>query len=121
MNQRNTPKPPPVHTYTRGKNGPKDTESRIVDTRTSSVDLEKYDERLENIVPEASKDARGEKQKLKKQNTRDYQSQREKERVAMEKLRKQGVEKAKKQPLQITVPDEITVGELASRLKMTAG
>ena len=39
----------------------------------------------------------------------------------MEKLRKQGVEKAKKQPLQITVPDEITVGELASRLKMTAG
>ena len=39
----------------------------------------------------------------------------------MEKMRKQGVERAKKQPLQITVPDEITVGELASRLKMTAG
>lgn len=118
---RSGPKPPPVHTYTRGKNGPKDTESRLVDTRTSTVDLEKYDERLENFVPESSKDVRGEKQKLKKQNTRDYQSQREKERMAMEKLRKQGIEKAKKQPLQITVPDEISVGELASRLKMTAG
>lgn len=111
----------PVHTYTRGKNTPKPGESRIVDTRTATVDLEKYDERLENFVPESDKDARGEKQKLKKQNNRDYQSQREKERVAMERMRKQGVEKAKKQPLQITVPDEITVGEFASRLKMTAG
>ena len=120
--QRNSPKPAPVHTYTRGKNVTKPTgESRVVDTRTTTVDLEKYDERIENIVPDANKDTRGEKQKLKKQNTRDYQSQREKERVAMEKMRKQGVEKAKKQPLQITVPDEITVGELASRLKITAG
>ncbi|MBQ8510209.1 MAG: translation initiation factor IF-2 [Clostridia bacterium] len=122
-NQRsNSPKPAPVHTYTRGKNAPKNPgESRIVDTRTTTVDLEKYDERLENFVPESSKDMRGDKQKLKKQNTRDYQSQREKERMAMEKMRKQGIEKAKKQPLQITVPDEITVGELASRLKITAG
>ncbi len=120
--QRNSPKPAPVHTYTRGKNVTKPTgESRVVDTRTTTVDLDKYDERIENIVPDANKDTRGEKQKLKKQNTRDYQSQREKERVAMEKMRKQGVEKAKKQPLQITVPDEITVGELASRLKITAG
>lgn len=111
----------PVHTYTRGKNTPKPGESRIVDTRTATVDLEKYDERLENFVPESDKDARGEKQKFKKQNNRDYQSQREKEHVAMERMRKQGVEKAKKQPLQITVPDEITVGEFASRLKMTAG
>ena len=111
----------PVHTYTRGKNAPKPGESRVVDTRTSTVDLEKYDERLENFVPESEKDTRGEKQKLKKQNNRDYQSQREKERVAMEKMRKQGVERAKKQPLQITVPEEISVGELASRLKMTAG
>ncbi len=111
----------PVHTYTRGKNAPKPGESRVVDTRTATVDLEKYDERLESFVPESDKDSRGEKQKLKKQNNRDYQSQREKERVAMEKLRKQGVERAKKQPLQITVPDEITVGEFASRLKMTAG
>ncbi len=118
----NGPKPAPVHTYTRGQNGPKNPgESRIVDTRTTTVDLARYDERLENFVLESSKDTRGEKQKLKKQNTRDYHSQREKERMAMEKLRKQGVERAKKQPLQITVPDEISVGELASRLKITAG
>ena len=111
----------PVHTYTRGQNAGKNTgESRIVDMRTSTVDLDKYDERLEHLASEMGKNERGEKQKLKKQNTRDFHSQREKERLAMEKLRKQGVERAKKQPLQITVPDEITVGELASRLKITA-
>ena len=38
----------------------------------------------------------------------------------MDKLRKEQLEKAKKQPLKITIPDEISVGELASRLKVTA-
>ena len=115
------PKREPVHTYTRGQNAGKNTgESRIVDMRTTTVDLDKYDERLENLASETGKNERGEKQKLKKQNTKDFHSQREKERLAMEKLRKQGIEKAKKQPLQITVPDEISVGELASRLKITA-
>lgn len=38
----------------------------------------------------------------------------------MEKLKKANLEKAKKQPLKITIPDEITVGELAQRLKVTA-
>ncbi len=111
----------PVHTYTRGQNVARNTgESRIVDMRTSSVDLDKYDERLEHLASQTGNNERGEKQKLKKQNTRDFHGQREKERMAMEKLRKQGIERAKAQPLQITVPDEITVGELASRLKKTA-
>jgi len=115
------PKREPVHTYTRGQNAAKNTgESRIVDMRTTTVDLDKYDERLENLATETGKNERGEKQKLKKQNTKDFHGQREKERLAMEKMRKQGIEKAKKQPLQITVPDEISVGELASRLKITA-
>ncbi len=113
----------PVHTYTRGQSGAKNTgESRIVDMRTSSVDLDKYDERLENLAADTGNNDRAQKQKLKKQNTKgDFRSQREKERLAMEKMRKQGIERAKKQPLQITVPDEISVGELASRLKITAG
>ncbi len=124
VNERRVPtsKREPVHTYTRGQNAAKNTgESRIVDMRTSSVDLDKYDEHLENLAADTGVDGRAQKQKLKKQNTRDVRSQREKERMAMEKMRKQGIERAKKQPLQITVPDEISVGELASRLKITAG
>ena len=37
----------------------------------------------------------------------------------MEKLRRQNAEKAKKAPLKVSIPDEITVGELAQRLKIT--
>lgn len=97
--------------------------TRIVDTRTSSVDLSKYDERLENFSPEVD-DAHSTKQKVKKQNQRPENrgtgKKNDKERFAMEKLKKANLEKAKKQPLKITIPDEITVGELAQRLKVTA-
>ena len=41
--------------------------------------------------------------------------------MAREKLKRANLEKAKKTPLSITVPEEISVGELASRLKVTAG
>ena len=97
--------------------------TRVVDTRSVSVNLSKYDERLEKFAPESGRDqlAAG-KQKLKKQNTRDVRSakNRNKESAAMEKLRRKAAMEAKKQPLKITVPDEISVGELASRLKVTA-
>ena len=91
--------------------------------RSSSVDLSKYDERLDNFVPYSqASDKQSNKQKLKKQNTKDMRGakNRDKEALAMEKMKKANLEKAKKMPLRITVPDEISVGELASRLKVTA-
>ncbi|MBR4295392.1 MAG: translation initiation factor IF-2 [Clostridia bacterium] len=90
--------------------------TRVVDTRTISVDLSKYDERLENFVPDAQKDMRGDRQKLKKQNNRDpYRKNKE------EFIKKKPQAPVKKKPLEITIPDEISVGELASRLKVVAG
>ncbi|MBE6569511.1 MAG: translation initiation factor IF-2 [Ruminococcaceae bacterium] len=98
--------------------------TRVVDTRTTNVDLSKYDERLENFGSGIENEQQSNKQKLKKQNQRGDNRgtgrKSDKERIAMEKLHKANLEKAKKQPLKITVPDEITVGELASRLKVTA-
>lgn len=93
---------------------------RIVDTRTSEVDLSKYDEKLYNFAPDTGN---GGRQKVKKQDTRGaFSKSREKERMAMDKLlRQQRIEKLKSLQLEITVPDEITVGELASRMKKTAG
>ena len=94
--------------------------TRVVDTRMSSVDLSKYDEKLDSF---GSYDNFGTgKQKLKKQNNKDsYQgSKKEKERMAMEKMKRAAFEKAKNTQLSITVPDEITVGELASRLKVSS-
>ncbi len=95
--------------------------TRVVDTRTSSVDLSKYDEKLDKYSSRVS-DMHQERQKLKKQDNRNAGSKqnREKERLAQEKLRKQQFERAKKKQLEITIPDEITVGELAQRLKKTS-
>ena len=97
---------------------------RVVDTRGSSnVDLSKYDERLDRFVDERSRNAQGEgKQKLRKQDNRgQFGRKSEKERLAMEKLKKIEAEKMrKKQNLTITVGDSITVGELATRLKQTS-
>ncbi len=96
---------------------------RVVDTRTTAVDLSKYDERLESFHTNIDGD-QSNKQKLKKQNQRDDRKgtgkKSDKERLAMEKLRKANLEKAKKQPLKVIIPDEITVSELAQRLKVTA-
>jgi len=97
---------------------------RVVDTRgSSSVDLSKYDERLDRYVDERSKNQRApEKQKIRKQDNRgQFGKKSEKERLAMEKLKKIEAEKMrKKQNLTITVGDSITVGELATRLKQTS-
>ena len=94
---------------------------RVVDTRTSSVNLSKYDEKLDKFVSDRSVDNHSTKTKLKKQNNRDrYGKKSEKERRAIERMNRENIEKAKKKPLQVLIPDEITVSELAQRLKVTA-
>ena len=98
-------------------------ETKVVDTRTSYVDLSKYDEKFDTYEATHGNFGGGAgKQKLKKQNNRDsFNSKKEKERQAMEKMKRAAFEKAKNTQLSITVPDEITVGELASRLKVNSG
>ncbi len=97
----------------KGEKGVRSTTTRIVDMRTSSYDASKYDEKLDNYVPDSHKDARGGNQKFNKKgqqnNKFDKNAQKKQQQVV------------KKQPISITVPDEISVGELASRLKVTAG
>ena len=92
--------------------------TRVVDTRSSNVDLSKYDERLENFVPDSSRrGAVPDRQKLKKQPNRQFPSKKDQDKAG--KLKKEATP-PKKQKLVISVPDEITVGELAQRLKVTA-
>ena len=91
---------------------------RVDDTRTSEVDLSKYDEKLDVLAGSYGSDNSSNRQKLKKQDTRNqYGKAKDKER---ERIKKMELEKARKKQLEITVPDEITVQELASRLKVTA-
>ncbi len=95
--------------------------TRVVDTRASTVDFSKYDDKLDNFAPDAISDRHSTKEKFKNRNINQKSSKdRNKEKAAMEKIKKEQREKAKKQPLKISVPDEISVGELASRLKVSA-
>ena len=99
-------------------------ETRHVDTRSSNVDLEKYNERYEQIAPANKMRDMGSsqnKQKIK-QKSQQYRKQgmrSSKRETEAERLKRIAAERAKKQ-LVIKVPDEITVGELAAMLKMTA-
>ncbi|MBQ8380313.1 MAG: translation initiation factor IF-2 [Clostridia bacterium] len=100
------------------------TKTRVVDTRISDVNLSKYDERYNDQYYRIANgtDTKASKQKLKKQDNKgqNQKSARDKERAAAEKIKRLEAEKARKKQLEITVPDEITVGELATRLKKTS-
>ena len=98
--------------------------TRVVDTRTSDVDLSKYDDRYNDHYYSILNggDSKAQKQKLKKQDNRgqNQKSAKDKERAAQEKIKRMEAERARNKQLEITVPDEITVSELASRMKKTA-
>ena len=97
-------------------------EKKHIDTRSSNVDLEKYNERYEQIAPaNKMRDMGASKQKIK-QKSQQYRKQgmrSSKRETEAERLKRIAAERAKKQ-ITIKVPEEITVGELASMLKMTA-
>ncbi len=103
-------------------NAPK---TRVVDMRTSDVNLSKYDDRYNDQYYAIlnGTDNKSSKQKLKKQDNKgqNQKSAKDKERAAQEKIKRMEAERARNKQLEITVPDEITVVELASRLKKTAG
>ena len=98
--------------------------TRVVDTRTSDVNLSKYDDRYNDHYYSIMNggDSKAQKQKLKKQDNRgqNQKSAKDKERAAQEKIKRMEAERARNKQLEITVPDEITVTELASRMKKTA-
>ncbi|MBS7360596.1 MAG: translation initiation factor IF-2 [Oscillospiraceae bacterium] len=98
-------------------------EVRTIDTRVEDIQLDKYNERYENIAPVHSiNDNVQTKQKLK-QKSQQYRKQQgmrsKKKETEAERLSRIEAERAKK-TLVITVPEEITVGDLAAMLKRTA-
>ena len=99
--------------------------TKVVDTRANNVDLSKYDTQLERYESDdKSSQNSTQRQKFnKKQNN--TQVQNNDGRVKHNQPQKNNNKKQEKQvpvkqQVSITVPDEITVGELASRLKVTA-
>ena len=98
------------------------TEVRVVDTRgTSNVDLGKYDEKL--LSYDAGDNAQTGKQKIKKKNKFQTPDQKGGKNGKMQGKQQPQKPQSKPKPVQLTisVPDEITVSELASRMKQTVG
>ncbi|MCQ2477599.1 MAG: translation initiation factor IF-2 [Clostridia bacterium] len=94
---------------------------RHFDTRTSNVNIDKYNEKYESIAPaNTMRDNFSNKQKIK-QKSQDYRRPKgAKRETEADKLRRMQLERIKKTPITVTVADEITVGELAAALKKTA-
>ena len=96
-------------------------EVRRVDTRAGHVELDKYNEKYTQLAPDrAVRDNTVHKQKLKQRSQEYRRPQRAKRETEADKLRRLQLERIKKTPIKVTIGDEITVGELASRMKKTA-
>ena len=93
--------------------------TRVVDMRAGTVDLSKYDERLDTFVPDSIGDVRGGNQKLKKQNAAGGRMQGGANGKNKFKGKK-STQPVTKAPTSVTLPEEIMVSELASRLKVTS-
>ena len=94
---------------------------RHVDTRAAQVDLDKYNERYEQIAPQTrmSGDNVRRKQKINQKSQQRGRQQSQKRETEAQKLQRLALERARKQQLKVLIPDEIVVSELASRLKVT--
>lgn len=95
-------------------------EKRIIDTRGATVNIAKYDERLDRLVPDKAANMRPGKEKFTNKNkTRGVQPSAKRKMEEKDKLQRLQFEIAKKAPVKVSIPDEINVGELASRMKKT--
>ncbi len=100
-------------------------EARHIDTRVNNVDLEKYNQKYEDISPANTVNDYQKKQKLN-QKSKQYRKKKPQGMHARSKKETEAqrlariAEQRKKQQIKITVGDEITVGELASRLRLAA-
>ncbi len=102
-------------------------ERRVVDTSAVHVNSERFDDRVDSLVSERVQNYTGGKQRIgsgkkQQQNKKGGKFQGSKARnEEQEKMRRLQMEVARKAPTVVKIPDEITVGELASRMKKTAG
>ena len=101
-------------------------ERRVVDTSAVQVNANRFAD-VDNLVSEKVQNyqggkqriggGKGKQQKQQKGNFKGNKSRNEEQ----EKMRRLQMEVARKAPTLVKIPDEITVGELASRMKKTAG
>ncbi|MBR4888859.1 MAG: translation initiation factor IF-2 [Clostridia bacterium] len=96
--------------------------NRVVDTRSSNVDIERFNEKYDNLATDkvGRTDNTVSKQKLNQKSKQNRgKPKNSKKETEAERLRRIAMER-KAKPMTISIPEEITVSEFASRLKATA-
>ena len=103
-------------------------ERRVVDTSAVQVNSARFDDRVDDLVSERVHNYQGGKQRIGGGKGKQQQKQQQgkfkgnkAKNEEQEKMRRLQMEVARKAPVTVKIPDEITVGELASRMKKTAG
>ena len=99
-------------------------ERRVIDTSAVTVNADRYDDRVDSLVSDRVQNYQSGKQKIGNKNKKQQQQAKrfgtKSRSEEQEKMRRLQLEIAKKAQLVVKIPDEITVGELASRMKKTA-
>ena len=103
-------------------------ERRVVDTSAVQVNTSRFDD-VDNLISERAQNFQGGKQRIgggkgkqqQKQQLNNNKKGNKARNEEQEKMRRLQMEVARKAPTVVKIPDEITVGELASRMKKTAG
>ncbi len=96
--------------------------THVVDTRGSYVNIDKYNEHYDNLADSKN---RGGDNYQKKQKLTQKSRQQKKEKLSTkreteaERMKRMELERARKMKVRVQIPDEITVSELATRLKAT--
>jgi len=103
-------------------------ERRVVDTSAVQVNVNRFDDHADDLVSERMQNYQGGKQRFAKKGQQQggkkdnkFSKGNKSRNEEQEKLRRLQMEVARKAPVTVKIPDEITVGELASRMKKTAG
>ena len=96
----------------------KDNKQKVVDTRHNTVDLDKLDtEKIEKLVDIDIEEKAEKKQKIKKNNQSKKMDKKAEQQVVKEVKKKE--EPKKEEPQVVEVPDEISVGDFAAKLKLS--
>ncbi len=102
-------------------------ERRVVDTSAVQVNANRFAD-VDNLISERAQNFQGGKQRIGGGKGKQQQKQQKagfkgskSRNEEQEKMRRLQMEVARKAPLTVKIPEEITVGELASRMKKTAG
>ncbi len=104
-------------------------ERRVVDTSAVQVNAARFDDRVDDLISDRDQNYQGGKQRIggkkgqqQQQNKKDnkFSKGNKSKNEEQERMRRLQMEVARKAPVTVKIPDEITVGELASRMKKTA-